>query len=49
MPDKKRTTPFANFEKAVKKVLGTTKRESDEQMTRLKAQNKARREGRKKN
>jgi len=49
MTSKRRTGAFANFEKAVKKVLGTTKRESDEQMTRLKAQNKARRERRKKN
>ncbi len=47
MPNKKKPDEFANFTKAVKKVLGVTKKESDEQMARMKASNKARREGQK--
>ena len=46
MPRKK-PTEFANFTKAVKKILGVTKQESDEQMARMQASNKARRESRK--
>jgi hypothetical protein len=44
---RKKPTEYANFTKAVKKILGVTKQESDEQMARMQASNKVRREGRK--
>ena len=37
MANKKRAGEYANFKKAVKKVLTVTKHESDEQMERLQA------------
>lgn len=39
MSKKTKDSPFANFEKAVKKVLKTTKSESDEQIERFQASN----------
>jgi hypothetical protein len=37
---RKKPTEYANFTKAVKKILRVSKRESDEQMARMQASNK---------
>ncbi|HLF76462.1 MAG TPA: hypothetical protein VJB57_03140 [Dehalococcoidia bacterium] len=46
-PEKAKLTPLEEFEVAMKKVLKVTKKESDEQLARFQASNKARREEKK--